>query len=123
MLTGLGAYDQSIDVWAMACVFIEILRGKPAFRSSSAIRQLSLIVCWLGYPDAAQRAAINAELNDEVWNMVPKPTTELKREQFVRAVQNTALTDLIFGMMQYAPKLRLSAERALQSPFFSDDAV
>lgn len=44
-------YDMSIDIWAMGCVFAEILLNKPIFMGENNTDQLYKIFSILGFPN------------------------------------------------------------------------
>jgi serine/threonine protein kinase len=50
-LFGSRNYDFSVDMWAFACIFAEIIQGYPLFTSSNEIEQISKIAELLGTPD------------------------------------------------------------------------
>lgn len=43
-------YSAKVDVWSSACIFAEMLQGKPLFPGSSHAGQLNQIVKLLGSP-------------------------------------------------------------------------
>ena len=53
-------YDFAIDVWSLACVVGEVVRGAPIFRGDSSIDQLIRIIQVLGTPTKDEiRAMVN----------------------------------------------------------------
>jgi cell cycle related kinase len=44
LLFGAREYDQGIDLWAVGCIFGELLVGATLFRGSSEVDQLSKFV-------------------------------------------------------------------------------
>lgn len=50
LLVGEPIYGAAVDVWAIGCLFAEMLTGDPLFPGESDIDQLFLIVRMLGKP-------------------------------------------------------------------------
>lgn len=51
VLLGVHYYSTAIDIWSLACIFAEIVCGKPLFSGDSEIDQLFRIFQTLGTPD------------------------------------------------------------------------
>ena len=51
MLLGSKQYDKSIDVWAIGCIFAELMGGKPIFKGMNDIEQIVMIIKTLGTPN------------------------------------------------------------------------
>lgn len=49
LLLGLEEYDYSIDVWSLACIFVELVNGSPLFPGEGEINQINLIFKHLGF--------------------------------------------------------------------------
>lgn len=45
-------YSGQVDIWSTACIFAEMLQGRPLFPGTSHIDQFHLIVDLLGNPPA-----------------------------------------------------------------------
>jgi p38 MAP kinase len=43
-------YDAEVDIWSTACIFVEMLEGKPLFPGKDHVHQFSLIMELLGTP-------------------------------------------------------------------------
>lgn len=48
LLVGDAAYDASVDIWSLGCIFTEIYNGMPLFPGESDLDTLSLIMDLLG---------------------------------------------------------------------------
>lgn len=48
LLVGDAAYDTSVDIWSLGCIFTEIFNGMPLFPGESDLDTLSLIMDVLG---------------------------------------------------------------------------
>lgn len=54
LLWGSTSYGPSVDVWAMGCVFAELLLRRPLFAADSDIKQLEAVFSALGTPTPLQ---------------------------------------------------------------------
>lgn len=52
VLLGSHSYDRSVDMWAVGCIFAELIDGSPLFPGSNDIEQLFKIIKVLGTPDS-----------------------------------------------------------------------
>jgi cell cycle related kinase len=50
MLFGSKEYDQSVDIWAIGCIFAELMSNEPLFKGMNDIEQIVLIIKTLGTP-------------------------------------------------------------------------
>jgi len=44
LLVGDQGYSQKVDIWALGCIFAELLTGKPLFPGDSDVHTLHLIL-------------------------------------------------------------------------------
>ncbi|XP_063707441.1 cyclin-dependent kinase 20 [Culicoides brevitarsis] len=118
ILYGSQRYSPMVDIWAVGCVFAEMLRGgTPLFAGSTDIEQLALVIRSLGTPSLRNWPEIQ-KLPDyhkisfpyskgEPWeNMFPTPTM---REEI----------ELVDALIQYNPKKRLTANEAISHHYFT----
>jgi serine/threonine protein kinase len=105
-------------VWAIGCIFGELILKKPLLQGKSEIHQLSLIFDLLGTP------------NDEIWpdfsslpltsklkmKYQPIDQLKLKFEDFLS--ENGR--DLISKMLTYDPKSRITTSEALKHKYFKE---
>jgi serine/threonine protein kinase len=112
IILGSLEYSTPIDIWAIGCIFVEIITKKPLFEGDSEIDQLYRIFRILGTP------------NEEIWpgvsslrdykstfpNWQPNPIQNV--------VSNLNLDplgiDLLNRMLRYDPNHRITAKAALQ---------
>ena len=53
-------YDAAIDIWAVGCIFAEMLNRKPFFQGSNPMNQLHVIVDKLGTPSPDEMSHVTA---------------------------------------------------------------
>ncbi|CAL0332564.1 unnamed protein product [Lupinus luteus] len=114
LLFGTKQYGPGVDVWAAACIFAELLLRRPFLQGSSDIDQLGKIFAALGTPSPSQWPDM-VYLPDYVeYQYVPAPPL---RSLF--PVASDDALDLLSKMFTYDPKVRISAQQALEHRYFT----
>ncbi|KAF1883197.1 hypothetical protein Lal_00003381 [Lupinus albus] len=114
LLFGTKQYGSGVDVWAAACIFAELLLRRPFLQGSSDIDQLGKIFAALGTPSPSQWPDM-VYLPDYVeYQYVPTPPL---RSLFPIASDDAL--DLLSKMFTYDPKVRISAQQALEHRYFT----
>jgi len=116
VLLGALRYSTPVDIWSIACIFVEMITKRPLFHGDSEIDQLFRIFRTLGTP------------TEESWpgvSQMPdyKPTfPSWKTNSLANSVKNLGKLgqDLLQKMLIYNPALRISAEATLSHPYFVD---
>jgi len=118
VLMGSRKYSTPIDIWSAGCIFAEMVTGRSLFPGSSANDQLHKIFKLLGSP------------NEEIWpGLAELPEKHIVKEFPHYTAQPLpsivpGLDDLGYNlldqMLQYNPNNRITAEKALQHPYFDD---
>ncbi|XP_050213048.1 cyclin-dependent kinase D-3-like [Mercurialis annua] len=114
LLFGTKQYGAGVDVWAAACIFAELLLRRPFLQGGSDIDQLGKIFQAFGTPTASQWPDL-VYLPDYVeYQFVP---AQPWRKLFSMASDDAL--DLLAKMFTYDPKVRITAEQALEHRYFS----
>lgn len=110
---GSTCYGPGVDIWALGCIFAELLLRKPWFVGESDIEVLSKIFEALGTPKDDNWAGMK-----HLPGFVPFQKTEAPplRTLFPGA-DNNAL-DLLSKMVCLNPRRRINANEALQHSYF-----
>jgi cyclin-dependent kinase 8/11 len=152
LLLGSRHYTPAIDLWAVGCIFAELLSLRPIFKGEEAKmdnkksvpfqrNQMQKIVEILGMPSKdrwplltampeygqlSNLAAGNHRVNNpqglDNWYW-----TTVKNAKYPNAHINASATpgteglSLLQGLLEYDPQKRLTAEQALQHPYFTAD--
>ncbi|EDO29995.1 predicted protein [Nematostella vectensis] len=115
LLLGAKVHTTAVDMWAVGCIFGELLGNKPLLAGKSEINQLQLIVDLLGTP------------NDHIWpgysslpgvksiSLKHQPYNNLKHK--FSWVSQAGLS-LLNYMLMYDPCKRATAAESLQSSYF-----
>lgn len=113
LLWGSTCYGSAVDIWAMGCVFAELILRKPWFVADSDIRQLQAIFTVLGTPTRAAWPGMDALPTFLEFS----PCEGQPLHKIFPQVSEDA-RDLLAQMMQFDPARRITAEQALQHRYF-----
>ncbi|XP_062296122.1 cyclin-dependent kinase-like 1 isoform X2 [Scomber scombrus] len=97
LLVGDTQYGPPVDVWAIGCVFAELLSGIPLWPGKSDMDQLYLIRKTLG-------------------DLIPRHQQVFSNNQFFSGVSIPEPQDM--GCLRMDPSERLTCEQLLQHPYF-----
>ncbi|XP_057244938.1 cyclin-dependent kinase 20, partial [Malurus melanocephalus] len=108
LLYGARSYDEGVDLWAVGCIFGELLTLSPLFPGENDIEQLCCVLRGLGTPRDSDWPELSA-LPD-----FPKlhfhPTAPPPLELLVPGADAAAL-DLLGRLLQYRARLRPRAQQ------------
>ena len=117
LLFGATVYSMALDMWAVGCIFCELLSNKPLFPGKSETNQIELIVNLLGTP------------NDTIWpgystmpvlkhvTLKNQPYNNLKQKYYWLSDSGSKL---INDLLTYNPEKRISATKARKSSYFHE---
>eukprot|EP00164_Ancoracysta_twista_P011021 GFYU01016832.1.p1 GENE.GFYU01016832.1~~GFYU01016832.1.p1 ORF type:complete len:328 (+),score=71.32 GFYU01016832.1:85-1068(+) len=118
LLFGARRYGYGVDMWAVGCIFAELMLRTPYFPGESDIDQLSKIFAALGTP------------TEENWPGMTTLPDYMEFEQYMGTPLNQLFTaagedaiDLLSKMIKYSPTDRITAEEALQHPYFKNSPL
>lgn len=115
VLLGSRNYSTSIDMWSAGCILAEMLLGKPLFPGSSNEDELQKIFRIMGTPNERTWPGISQLPNyrDNFQIFIPQDLRTI-----IPNIDPLAL-DLLNGLLQLKPENRISAQQALQHPWFN----
>ncbi len=112
-------YTSKIDMWSAGCVFAELYLRKVLFGEKDLAKQVQRFVALLGLPPQHLMDQIK---DVSVRNFLHECASKTKRVTFdalFPGIEKDAL-DLLRKLLCYDPAERLSAEQALEHPFFKE---
>lgn len=114
LLFGARKYTGAIDMWAVGCIFAELMLRTPYFPGTSDLDQLGKIFAALGTPTEETWPGVTA-LPDyvEFQSFQATPFSQL----FTAATNDTL--DLLASMLKFCPARRCSAQQALDHEYFT----
>jgi len=111
-------YDFKIDVWAVGCIFAELLQQEPMFPGEDYIHQMNLIFETLGTPEPKDMVFVTNENALAYIKGIKKKPKKNFRKLFPKA--NPLAVDLVEKMLTFNPIERISVEEALRHPYLKD---
>lgn len=116
ILLGAKTYSTAVDMWSVGCIFAELLLKEPLFQAKGELELLSLIFKLLGPPTKNTWPDFN-ELPNAKTITLPSPQPHMLRTRFPHL--SVTGIDLILSLLMYDPDQRITAEDALQHPYFT----
>uniref|UniRef100_A0A0G4F533 Cyclin-dependent kinase 2 homolog n=1 Tax=Chromera velia CCMP2878 TaxID=1169474 RepID=A0A0G4F533_9ALVE len=121
ILLGDTGYSGKVDVWAIGCIFVEMVSKRPLFPGDSEIDTLFKIFRLRGTPTEESWPGVT-EL-PEFRSTFPKWRDVLpERLSSLRPVLGESGCDLLIKLLVLCPKKRIDVFDALKHPYFSEDA-
>uniref|UniRef100_A0A3B5LR03 mitogen-activated protein kinase n=1 Tax=Xiphophorus couchianus TaxID=32473 RepID=A0A3B5LR03_9TELE len=109
VLMGSIRYSTALDMWGAGCIFIEMLQGAPAFAGGFGFVAATGLLQVLGVPSEDSWPEVSL-----LPNYTPGELTCLRSPQL-----SCKTDDLVQKMLRLVPTERISAQEALQHPYFS----
>jgi cyclin-dependent kinase len=118
VLLGSRKYSTPVDIWSVGCIFAEMANGRPLVAGTSESDQLDRIFRLLGTPTLQDYPGI-VQLPDYSPDLPPYPPPRGGLASLVPTLPPEGV-ELLSHMLQYDPAKRITAQAALEHPFFFD---
>jgi cyclin-dependent kinase 2 len=116
VLLGQKEYSLGVDMWAIGCIFAELVEKKPLFMGDSEIDQIFKIFAFHGTPTAATWPGVT-EL-PTYKPTFPKFRAVSPEKQFPNF--DPVALDLLLKLIAIDPVKRISSKQALKHQYFDD---
>ncbi|TDL29746.1 Pkinase-domain-containing protein [Rickenella mellea] len=119
LLLGTTVYGPEVDMWSAGCIMLELFCKKPVFQGNDEIHQLDVIYKVMGTPTLKDWPG----LVDMPWYELVKPRESIRshfREYFKKWMSSAGL-DLAEQLLCFDPDQRITATRALETPYFTTE--
>ena len=124
-------YSKSIDVWSIGIIFAELLLGRPPFVQcmkeplvpdsfEAEVAMYKELHANLGTPSCLDKFEANAYGHDIIEKAGLDRHSDRSLSQDITGKLSKSGADLLDSMLQWDPRLRLSAQEALNHAFFSE---
>jgi cyclin-dependent kinase len=113
---GSRKYSTPVDIWSVGCIFAEMANGRPLVAGTSEADQLDRIFRLLGTPKLPDYPGI-VDLPEYSPDLPPYPPPRNGLASLVPTLDTEGI-DLLSLMLQYDPARRITAQAALEHPFF-----
>ncbi|KAF4321258.1 hypothetical protein JM18_002515 [Phytophthora kernoviae] len=116
-------YTAAIDVWAVGCIFAEMLLREPLFPGNDYLHQLKLIIKFLGTP---KQEDIDFVKNTKALRFLtklaiskPKKWLDVFAGSGAAVAVSAEAIDLLNKMLLFNPEKRISVDAALRHPYLA----
>ncbi|KAJ7785986.1 Pkinase-domain-containing protein [Mycena metata] len=120
ILLGATTYSTAVDMWSVGCIFAELILKEPLFQAKGDIELLGMIFKLLGAPTSNSWPEYST-LPVAKTISLPSPQPHQFRQKF--QYLTSAGIDLLMSLLTYDPERRITAEEALQHPYFIESPL
>ncbi|KAM6946247.1 mitogen-activated protein kinase 12 [Aplochiton taeniatus] len=111
-------YTQTVDIWSVGCIMAEMLLGKPLFKGSDHLDQLTEIMKITGTPTTEFVGKLQSQDAKSYIKSLPK--VEKKDLQAMFSKVNPQAVTVLEHMLLLDPECRVKASEALALPYFAE---
>lgn len=133
LLLGSDNYDSGVDMWSIGCIMAELVCGSHIFAADKEIQILRLIVERLGHPSESElkylktlplwnEPSANPLHSDRQTNIITRKK-DFEKTFKVNNELGEEGWDLLRKLFAWCPSKRISAQKALQHPWFTTEPL
>lgn len=119
LLLNTTKYSGAIDIWAVGCIFAEMLLGKPLFSGDSSLEQLRLICDTIPVPDAKELWWVPSSKLRTIL-LTSRPVAGKDLRSLLGNKASPEAMEMLEKMLNFNPFQRWSAEHLLEHPYLAD---
>merc|ERR1719285_111903 len=120
IICGFKAYKYEVDVWAVGCIFGEMLLQKPLFPGHSSLDQMKTIFEVLGTPPLEELTWVrDRRLKNWLHNLGECGGKGTFDDKFAKIMDDDCKA-LLRNLLRINPNQRITVEEALEHPFLED---
>ena len=117
LLFGGNGYTTALDLWAVGCIFCELLSNKPLLPGRSELNQIEQIVNLLGTPNESIWPGFSSLAGAKRIQLKKQPYNNIKEKY--HWLSDTGIK-LINDFLTYDPKKRISARNARRNKYLHE---
>lgn len=110
-------YNSNVDMWSVGCILGEMITGKPLFKGSDHIDQLTKILALVGKPpEKFIQGIASMDAQNYIRSLPYMPRKNFKE---VFASGSPLAIDLLEKMLDLDPATRIDVEAAIRHPYMA----
>ncbi|KAL8560022.1 hypothetical protein ACOMHN_041492 [Nucella lapillus] len=115
-------YDYAVDMWAVGCIFAELLSRKVLFNCHSPVQQLDAMVHLLGTPAPSDLDGACEEARSYLLDQPAHPPN-INNLRSISPMATTQAVHLLSRLLVINPKNRITAAKALSHEYLDEGRV